>query len=58
MRRAGTMLIAAVILAGICVSSVNCFNVKIDRGAVQVPGYTWPPEEDRPDRDERDHQLP
>jgi hypothetical protein len=52
------MLIAGAMLAGICLSSVNCFNVKVDRGAFQVPGYTWPPENDPPDRDDNDRQLP
>ncbi len=58
MWRAGKAVIAGVILAGICASTLNCFNVNIDRGAVQVPGYTWPPEEDPHDRDKDDRQLP
>lgn len=58
MRRAGKAAVAGVILAGICASSLNCFNVNVDRGAVQVPGYTWPAEQEPPDRDKDDRQLP
>ena len=57
-RRAGKALIAGAILASICTSTLNCLNVDVRPGAVQVPGYTWPPEEDRPDRDKDDRQLP
>lgn len=45
---AGAAVVASVALAP------GCLNVKVDKGAVQVPGYTWPPEEEH----KNDRQLP
>ena len=51
------LLAGLAIGAGISFTALGCVNVKVDKGAVQVPGYTWPAEDDQESKDKPD-QLP